>query len=62
MLQKLNAAANAALREPAVQERLQSLGVQALGGSPQRLSEMMEETSQAVRETVQEQGLRPTGR
>lgn len=62
VLQKLNAAANAALREPAVQERLQSLGVQALGGSPQRLSEMMEETSQAVRETVQEQGLRPTGR
>ena len=62
VLNTLNAAANAALHEPAVQERLQSLGVQALGGSPQRLREMMDETAKAVHETVSEHGLRPVYR
>jgi tripartite-type tricarboxylate transporter receptor subunit TctC len=62
VVQTLNAAANAALREPALQERLQSLGVQALGGTPQRLRELMDETAQTVRETVSEHGLQPATR
>lgn len=53
---RLNNAANAALQDPAVQQRLQSMGVQALGGEPQRLRSLMEETSKAVHQTVHEQG------
>ena len=59
VVQTLNGAANAALRDPAVQERLQALSVQALGGSPQRLREMVEETAQSVRQTAAEQNLLP---
>ena len=59
VVQTLNAAANAALRDPVVLERLQGLGVQALGGSPQRLREMTQETAQSVRETAAEQNLLP---
>ena len=54
---RLNSAANAALQEPDVQERLQSMGVHVLGGTPQRLSAMMDETAKVVRQTVREQGL-----
>ena len=54
---RLNGAANAALQDPAVQERLQTMGVQVLGGTPQRLSTMMDETAKVVRQTVREQGL-----
>jgi len=54
---RLNSAANAALQEPDVQERLQSMGVHVLGGTPQRLSSMMDETAKVVRQTVREQGL-----
>jgi tripartite-type tricarboxylate transporter receptor subunit TctC len=54
---RLNGAANAALQEPAVQERLQAMGVHVLGGTPQRLSTMMDETAKVVRQTVREQGL-----
>ena len=60
VVQTLNVAANAALQDAAVQERLQSLGVQALGGKPQRLHDMMEETAQSVRETAVEQNLLPS--
>lgn len=56
---KLNSAANAALQEAAVQERLQTMGVQALGGAPQRLNSLIEETARTVRQTVREQGLQP---
>ena len=56
---KLNSAANAALLEPAVHERLQAMGVQALGGTPQRLSSLIDETARTVRQTVREQGLQP---
>ena len=59
VVQTLNAAANAALRDPAVQERLQALSVQALGGSPQRLRDMVDETAQSVRQTAAEQNLLP---
>lgn len=63
VVQALNAAANAALADPAVQEKLQAMGVQALGGSPQRLQEMMEESERTVREIVQEQRIQlPAGR
>ena len=60
VIQTLNAAANAALRDPAVQERLQGLGVQALGGSPKRLHDLVDETAQSVRETAAEQNLLPS--
>ena len=60
VVQTLNAAANAALQDAAVQERMQSLGVQALGGKPQRLHDLMEETAQSVRETAAEQSLLPS--
>lgn len=56
VIQTLNSAANAALQDPAVLDRLQSLGVQPLGGPAQRLREMMDETAHTVRETVQEHG------
>jgi len=57
VVSRLNSAANAALQEPAVQERLQAMGVHVLGGTAQRLGTMMEETAKAVRQTVREQGL-----
>ena len=52
VVHKLNSAANAALQDAAVQERLQTMGVQALGGAPQRLSSLIDETSLTVRQTV----------
>lgn len=60
VVHKLNSAANAALQDAAVQERLQSMGVQALGGTPQRLTNLIDETSRTVRQTVREQGLQPS--
>lgn len=55
----LNKAANAALQSAEVQERLQSMNVKALGGSPSQLTRLIEEANRAVRQTVQEQGLKP---
>lgn len=57
VVQTLNSAANAA-----VLDRLQSLGVQPLGGPAQRLREMMDETAQTVREMAQEHGGQAAGR
>ena len=62
VIQTLNSAANAALQDPAVLDRLQSLGVQPLGGPAQRLREMMDETAQTVREMAQEHGGQAAGR
>lgn len=63
VVQALNAAANAALDDPAVQEKLQAMGVHILGGAPQRLREMMEDSTHTVREIVQEQRIQvPVGR
>lgn len=57
VVERLNGAANAALQDPAVQQRLKAMGVQALGGEPQRLSSLMEETRKAVHQTMHEQSL-----
>lgn len=57
VVERLNGAANAALQDPAVQQRLKAMGVQALGGEPQRLSSLMEDTSKAVHQTMHEQSL-----
>jgi tripartite-type tricarboxylate transporter receptor subunit TctC len=42
VIDKLNAAANEALKSPAVQERLLALGVRAQGGTPQQLRALLE--------------------
>ncbi|GGH58589.1 hypothetical protein GCM10010975_19360 [Comamonas phosphati] len=55
VVQTLNAAANAALDDPAVRRKLQAMGVHILGGAPQRLNEMIEDSTRTVREIVQEQ-------
>jgi tripartite-type tricarboxylate transporter receptor subunit TctC len=41
VIERLNAAANEALRSPAVQERLLALGVRAQGGTPQQLQALL---------------------
>ena len=57
VVERLNGAANAALQDPVVQQRLKAMGVQALGGEPQRLSSLMEDTRKAVHQTMHEQSL-----
>lgn len=52
---RLNAAANAALRQPALQARLRELGVHPLGGTPQQLQQMVERTTVQVRQLVVQQ-------
>ncbi|WP_417284317.1 Bug family tripartite tricarboxylate transporter substrate binding protein [Comamonas sp.] len=54
IIDKLNTAANAVLNEPVMQERLQAMGVQVLGGSPQQLREMTQEANRSVRDMVKE--------
>ena len=51
----MNAAANAALRQPALQARLRELGVHPLGGTPQQLQQMVERTTVQVRQLVVQQ-------
>ena len=41
VIERLNAAANEALKNPAVQERLLALGVRAQGGTPQQLQTLL---------------------
>lgn len=43
LIERLNAAANAALKLPAVQQRLLALGVRAQGGTPQQLRALLDE-------------------
>jgi tripartite-type tricarboxylate transporter receptor subunit TctC len=57
VVSRLNGAANAALQVPAVQEQLQTMGVQVLGGTPQRLSTMMDETAKVGASRLRERGL-----
>lgn len=52
---RLNAAANAALRQPALQARLRELGVHPLGGTPQQLQQMVLRTTAQVRQLVVQQ-------
>lgn len=54
IIDKLNTAANAVLSEPAMQERLHAMGVEALGGSAQQLQEMTQDAGRNVREMVKE--------
>lgn len=54
VIDKLNAAVNEVLGEPAMQERLHAMGVQVLGGSPRQLKEMAQDASRSVREMVRD--------
>lgn len=53
VVRKLNAAANTALQQSALRKRLADLGVQPLGGTPQQLQKMVEDTTAQVRYLVQ---------
>ncbi len=57
VLQRLNAAANQALRQPALRERLAQLGVTPLGGSAQDLEQMVVNTTAQVRALVHRRGI-----
>ena len=57
MLLRLNAAANQALQQKALRERLAQLGVTPLGGSPQHLQTMVIETTAQVRALVHRRGI-----
>jgi tripartite-type tricarboxylate transporter receptor subunit TctC len=52
---RLNAAANAALQQPALRARLAQLGVQPLGGTPAQLQQMVVQTTAVVRKLVQQE-------
>ena len=52
---RLNAAANAALQQPALRARLAQLGVQPLGGTAAQLQQMVVQTTAVVHKLVQQQ-------
>ncbi|MEG2999969.1 MAG: tripartite tricarboxylate transporter substrate-binding protein [Comamonas sp.] len=52
---RLNAAANAALQQPALRARLAQLGVHPLGGTPAQLQQMVVQTTAVVRKLVQQE-------
>lgn len=52
---RLNAAANAALQQPALRARLAQLGVHPLGGTPQQLQKRVVQTTAVVRRLVQQE-------
>ena len=56
-LQRLNAAANQALQQPALRTRLAQLGVTPLGGTSQELEQMVQATTSQVRALVQARGI-----
>lgn len=55
VVERLNVAANAALQQPALHQRLDALGVRPLGGTPQQLRAMVVDTSALVRKLVQQE-------
>ena len=57
VVQRINAAANHALQQPALRERLAQLGVAPLGGSPQELEQMVVATTSQVRTLVKARGI-----
>lgn len=57
VVQRLNGAANAALAQPGLQARLKELGVEVMGGTPQDLVRMVEQTSAQVRSLVRQRGI-----
>ncbi|MEG0921484.1 MAG: tripartite tricarboxylate transporter substrate-binding protein [Comamonas sp.] len=52
VVEKLNHAAHAALRSPALQERLQQLGVQPLGSTPAEFATLIEDTRAQIEKIV----------
>lgn len=56
-LQRLNAAANQALQQPALRARLAQLGVTPLGGTSKELEQMVQATTSQVRALVQARGI-----
>ena len=57
VVQRLNHAANAALHQPALQARLAELGVQTMGGTPQDLTRMVQQTTEQVQTLVRQRGI-----
>lgn len=57
VLQRLNVAANQALQQPVLRERLEKMGVTPLGGTPQDLEHMVVATTAQVRELVRARGI-----
>lgn len=59
VIDKLNAAANDALKTPAVQERLLSLGVRAQGGTPQQLRTLLADETRHWGEVIRAAKIEP---
>ena len=59
VIDKLNAAANEALKTPAVQQRLLGLGVRAQGGTPQQLRALLEREIVHWRQVIAAAGIEP---
>lgn len=57
VVQRLNAALNAALQQQTLRARLAQLGVTPMGGSEQNLQHMVEKTSAQVQRLVQQRGI-----
>jgi tripartite-type tricarboxylate transporter receptor subunit TctC len=55
---RLNAAFNAALRDPAVQRRLTELSIDAKGGTPEELQQFMNSEMEAWGRLIRERGIR----
>jgi tripartite-type tricarboxylate transporter receptor subunit TctC len=54
---KLNRAANEALQDPKVRERLQGLGFQVIGGSPAEFAKFIEVDTERIRKVGKENNL-----
>ena len=59
IIEKLNAAANEALKTPAVQERLLSLGVRPQGGTPQQMQALLAAEIKHWREVIRAAKIEP---
>jgi tripartite-type tricarboxylate transporter receptor subunit TctC len=59
VIERLNAAANEALKSPAVQERLLGLGVRAQGGTPQQLATLLADEIAHWREVIRTAKIEP---
>lgn len=57
VVQRLNQAAREALSSPQLKERLDSLGVQPLGSSPQEFADMIRSSGERVRKVVEARGI-----
>jgi tripartite-type tricarboxylate transporter receptor subunit TctC len=59
VIERLNAAANDALKSPAVQQRLLGLGVRPGGGTPQQLESLLDEEIRRWRSVIQAAKIEP---